>query len=128
MHNARGPLQTRAGLIASSLHPSCAGVAAAGRLRWLGWAGVALLAIGGLLPSAAVAGPPNPYSSFNLSGINYGAQQWERDQRAGKRVWPYYNTPSRTTTRGSGTVSGYAGRGVRVQGGVSRRSNRRWQR
>ena len=128
MHNARSSLQTRVGLIASSLHPSCAVAAGASRLRWLSWAGVALLAVGGLLPSAAVAGPPNPYSSFNLSGINYGAQQWERDQRAGKRVWPYYNTPSRSPTRGSAAVSGYASRGVRVQGGVPRRSNRRWQR
>ena len=128
MHNFRSPLQSRVGLMARSRPPSSAGVAAANRLHWLGWAGVALLAIGGLLPSAAVAGPPNPYSSFNLSGINYGAQQWERDQRAGKRVWPYYNTPSQTPTRRSAAVSGYAGRGVRVQGGVSRRSNRRWQR
>jgi hypothetical protein len=128
MHNSRSPSQPRVGLIARSSQPSHAAAAAASRLRWLGWAGVALLAIGGLLPSEAVAGPPNPYSSFNLSGINYGAQQWERDQRAGRRVWPYYNTPSQSPTRGSGTVSGYAGRGVRVQGGVSRRSNRRWQR
>lgn len=22
----------------------------------------------------------NPYRSFNLSGINYGSQQWEKDQ------------------------------------------------
>jgi hypothetical protein len=128
MHNARSPAQQRVGLIALSSQRSWGRAAAANRLRWLSWAGVALLAVGGLLPSAAVAGPPNPYSSFNLSGINYGAQQWERDQRAGKRVWPYYNTPSQTPTRRSAAVSGYAGRGVRVQGGVSRRSNRRWQR
>ena len=128
MHNARSPSQPLVGLIPRLCRASGAAAATASRLRWLGWAGVALLAIGGLLPAAAVAGPPNPYSSFNLSGINYGAQQWERDQRAGRRVWPYYNTPSQFPTRGSGTVSGYAGRGVRVQGGVSRRSNRRWQR
>jgi len=128
MHNTRSPLQSRVALIAGSIRASGAAAASVSRLPWRGWAGFALLAVGGLLPTAAVAGPPNPYSSFNLSGINYGAQQWERDQRAGRRVWPYYNTPSQSPTRGSGTVSGYAGRGVRVQGGVPRRSNRRWQR
>ena len=96
--------------------------------RWLGSAAAALLAVGGLLASEALAGPPNPYSSFNLSGINYGAQQWERDQRDGKRVWPYYNTPSRTTTRGTATVGGYVGRGAGVQGAGSRRVSRRWRR
>jgi hypothetical protein len=54
-------------------------------------------------PALAVS-PRNPYRSFNLSGINYGSMQWERAQQQGKRVWPYYNTPSRTSQRGS-TVS-----------------------
>lgn len=34
------------------------------------------------LTASANAGPislQNPYRSYNLSGINYGSQQWERD-------------------------------------------------
>jgi hypothetical protein len=84
--------------------------------------------------TAQAAGPRNPYSSFNLSGINYGAQQWDRDQRAGRVVWPYYNTPSRSYYRGShvsvGGVTGVAG-GAVIQGGTSRstpRAVRRWRR
>ena len=83
---------------------------------------------------AQAAGPRNPYSSFNLSGINYGAQQWERDQRAGRVVWPYYNTPSRSSYRGSnvsvGGFTGGRGGGV-IQGGSYRsspRAVRRWRR
>jgi hypothetical protein len=57
--------------------------------------------------------PRNPYSGFNLSGINYGAMQWERAQQQGRRVWPYYNTPSRGSSRGTmvtgGTVVGGGG-------------------
>ena len=84
--------------------------------------------------TAQAAGPRNPYSSFNLSGINYGAQQWDRDQRAGRVVWPYYNTPSRSYSRGSNVsvsgVTGGAGSAV-IQGGTSRstpRAVRRWRR
>jgi hypothetical protein len=87
------------------------------------------------LPAAA-AGPRNPYSSFNLSGINYGAQQWERAQREGRPVWPYFNTPaSRTTSRTGGlTAGGFVGGGggAIVQAGSSSRSSprvvRRWRR
>jgi hypothetical protein len=76
------------------------------------------------LPAAAAA-PRNPYSGFNLSGINYGAQQWERAQRQGKRVWPYYNTPGRSTSRSSGVyvggvVGGGGGAGTIIQGGTYR--------
>jgi hypothetical protein len=91
------------------------------------------------------AGPRNPYSSFNLSGINYGAQQWDRAQRQGKVVWPYYNVPSRSVSRGSsrgsgvyvgGVVAGGGGAGTIVQAGSSRpmqrsyatRTSRRWRR
>ena len=42
---------------------------------------------------ARAVSPRNPYRTFNLSGVNYGSMQWERAQRQGKRVWPYYNTP-----------------------------------
>ena len=90
----------------------------------------------GLPPAAEAAGPRNPYSSFNLSGINYGAQQWERAQREGRRVWPYYNTPaSRTTTRSDGIAAGGfvgGGGGVVLQAGSSSRGTprgvRRWRR
>ena len=52
-------------------------------------------------PSAAVS-QQNPYRSFNLSGINYGSMQWERAQREGRSVWPYFNTPPRPAPRSSG--------------------------
>jgi hypothetical protein len=64
----------------------------------------ALAAVHWLVATAHAAGPRNPYSSFNLSGINYGAQQWERAQRQGRVVWPYSNMPKQratSTTRGS---------------------------
>ncbi len=90
-------------------------------------------------PAQAIS-PQNPYRTFNLSGINYGSMQWERDQRAGRRVWPYYNTPARTTTRNSGVwvggvAGGGGGAGTIIQAGgsnpVSRSSPRvfrRWRR
>lgn len=68
-------------------------------LSGCGGAAVAIaMLLGTGLASRAEARPRNPYSSFNLSGVNYGAMQWERAQRQGRRVWPYYNTPSRSTT------------------------------
>lgn len=96
---------------------------------------IATLAICGLVWSAHVdaAGPRNPYSSFNLSGINYGAQQWDRAQRQGKVVWPYYNVPSRNYSRGSsrgsgvyvgGVVAGGSGAGTIIQGGSYRPTQR----
>lgn len=90
-------------------------------------------------PAAAVS-PQNPYRSFNLSGINYGSMQWERAQREGRRVWPYFNTPTRTTGRSSGVwvggvVGGGGGAGTIVQAGRSNpaprsspRAFRRWRR
>ena len=93
----------------------------------------ALAAIIWLVATAQAAGPRNPYSSFNLSGINYGAQQWERAQRQGKVVWPYYNVPSRSYGRGSsrssgmyvgGVISGGSGAGTIIQGGSYRPTQR----
>ena len=82
--------------------------------------------------TAQAAGPRNPYSSFNLSGINYGAQQWDRDQRAGRVVWPSFNTPSRSYARGSNvSVSGYNRGGAFMQSSNYRttpRNVRRWRR
>lgn len=60
--------------------------------------------------TAQAARPRNPYSSFNLSGVNYGSMQWEKAQRQGKRVWPYYNTPSRSYSRGAVVSGGRRGR------------------
>ncbi len=85
---------------------------------------VALVALVSMPRLAEARSPRNPYSSFNLSGINYGSMQWERAQRQGKRVWPYYNTPSRSTSRGSVVGVG----GVGGSGGVVRTSPRRWRR
>jgi hypothetical protein len=72
---------------------------------------------------------------FNLSGINYGAQQWDRAQQQGRRVWPYYNQPSASSYRsGNVSVGGFGGGGVGgavVSGGGYRsspRAVRRWRR
>lgn len=84
--------------------------------------------------SAEAAGPRNPYSGFNLSGINYGAQQWERAQQQGRRVWPYYNQPSGNYRGGTVSAGGFGGGGIGgvvVSGGGSRsspRAARRWRR
>jgi hypothetical protein len=75
-------------------------------------------------PAFAIS-PRNPYRSFNLSGINYGSMQWERDQRAGKVVWPYYNVPSRNYYRG-GAVS--VGGSTATTTRTYRTSPRRWRR
>ena len=87
-------------------------------------AGVALSAT-----PALARNPPNPYSSFNLSGINYGSMQWERDQRAGKRVWPYYNQPTgggaRSTVSAGGFSGGVGGAVVLPTGGRGWRRGRR---
>jgi len=78
---------------------------------------------------ALARNPPNPYSSFNLSGINYGSMQWERDQRAGKRVWPYYNQPNgggaRSTVSAGGWGGGAGSTVVRQNGGRGWRRGRR---
>jgi len=87
-----------------------------------------IVSAGGLAATEARAvSPRNPYRSFNLSGINYGSMQWERAQRQGKRVWPYYNTPSRSYSRSSGAVVGgtTGGGGVIMQSGSSQRRYRR---
>jgi hypothetical protein len=86
-----------------------------------------VVACGLAASQARAVSPRNPYRSFNLSGLNYGSMQWERAQRQGKRVWPYYNTPSRTYSRGSGTVvSGTTGGGgVVMQNDSSQRRSRR---
>ncbi len=80
-------------------------------------------------PAAAIS-PRNPYRSFNLSGINYGSMQWERAQREGRSVWPYYDTPSRRSS-GVWVAGGGTGAGAIVTAGGSRtnpRPFRRWRR
>lgn len=78
---------------------------------------------------ALARNPPNPYSSFNLSGINYGSMQWERDQREGKRVWPSFNQPTGSGARSSVSAGGFSGRAggavVRQNGGRGWRRGRR---
>jgi hypothetical protein len=86
---------------------------------------VAVVAAGGRCASAR--SPRNPYSSFNLSGINYGAMQWERAQRQGKRVWPYYNSPTPRYSRG-GSVGTAGVAGGMIGGGTVRTSSRGWRR
>lgn len=73
---------------------------------------------------SAAGDPPNPYSGFNLSGINYGSMQWERDQRAGKAVWPYFNTPAPSRRRTTGGAAGSATRGTTVRQGRLLRGRR----
>lgn len=67
---------------------------------------VALVAFVAMPRLAEARSPRNPYSSFNLSGLNYGSMQWERAQQQGKRVWPYYNTPSGSYQRSSNVAAG----------------------
>jgi hypothetical protein len=83
------------------------------RAHFLLLCAVATAAIGVAADRAWARGPRNPYSSFNLSGVNYGAMQWERAQQQGRRVWPYYNTPSRSTavSRGGTVAGGFVGGG-----------------
>jgi hypothetical protein len=80
--------------------------------------------VGGALfacSEARAVSPQNPYRSFNLSGVNYGSMRWERAQQQGKRVWPYYNTPSRNYSRSSNVaVGGLSGAGG---GAVMQRSS-----
>ena len=83
-------------------------------LRPLHLCAAAILAAAIASPALA-RNPPNPYAGFNLSGVNYGSMQWERDQRAGKVVWPYFNIPQRRATGptvsagGAGPTTGRAG-------------------
>ena len=91
---------------------------------------VALVALVSMPRLAEARSPRNPYSSFNLSGINYGSMQWERAQRQGKRVWPYYNTPSRSYSRGGVVTGGFVGGGggAIIQGSGYRSSPRVYRR
>jgi hypothetical protein len=94
---------------------------------------VCLIAAALALPAtpAFAISPQNPYRSFNLSGINYGSMQWERAQRQGKRVWPYYNTPSRNYSRGGVVTAGGfvgGGGGAIIQGSGYRSSPRVYRR
>jgi len=75
---------------------------------------VALVAAVAVPTPAEAVSPGNPYRSFNLSGVNYGSMRWERAQQQGKRVWPYYNTPSRSYSRSGNVVVG----GVTGSGGA----------
>jgi hypothetical protein len=80
--------------------------------------------------TASAISPQNPYRSFNLSGVNYGSMQWERAQREGRRVWPYFNAPA--PSRGAPMMSvggvGAGGGVVRSAAPQSRRVSRRWRR
>jgi len=76
--------------------------------------------------SASARNPPNPYSSFNLSGINYGSMQWERDQRDGKVVWPYFNVPQRGPA--GPAVSAVGRTGGAGNAAVRQRGGRGWRR
>ncbi len=97
--------------------PGSAGIN--GRIGWK--AALVAVAAGAMMvtamPRAEAVSPRNPYRTFNLSGVNYGSMRWERAQRQGRRVWPYYNQPSRRyTTSRSRPMRVYSG-GV-VGGGV----------
>ena len=76
----------------------------------------ALLCVAACAAPASAISPQNPYRSFNLSGVNYGSMEWERAQREGRRVWPYYNAPTSART------------GVGTAAPQPRRAMRRWRR
>ncbi len=72
--------------------------------------------------SAEAVSPRNPYRTFNLGGVNYGSMRWERAQRQGRRVWPYYGRYSRSSRRSGptmtfGGVSGVGGGTIVRQSG-----------
>jgi hypothetical protein len=69
---------------------------------------VALLVVLAATPTLA-GNPRNPYAGFNLSGINYGAMQWERDHRAGTRVWPSTDQPVGSRPRATVSAGGWNG-------------------
>jgi len=77
-------------------------------MLWFFVPAVALVAALSVPTTAEAVSPRNPYRSFNLSGVNYGSMRWEQAQRQGRRVWPYYNTPSRSSSRSSNVVVGGA--------------------
>lgn len=78
--------------------------------------------------TAAAISPQNPYRSFNLSGVNYGSMQWERAQREGRRVWPYFNAPAPSRGAPLMSVGGAGGGVVRSAAPQPRRVSRRWRR
>jgi hypothetical protein len=45
--------------------------------------------LGGLAgqADAATISPQNPYRSFNISGVNYGSMQWEKQHRQTNRAY-----------------------------------------
>lgn len=91
----------------------------------------ALLSLAACGDRAFAVSPQNPYRSFNLSGINYGSMQWERAQREGRRVWPYYNTPTPASRSVPTVVVGGFGAGGGMVGTAApqpRRVFRRWRR
>lgn len=49
---------------------------------------LAVLAVGSIVDAAAAqpVSRQNPYRSFNISGVNYGSQQWERRYHHGRRM------------------------------------------
>jgi len=91
----------------------------------------ALLCVAAWAGPALAISPQNPYRSFNLSGINYGSMQWERAQREGRRVWPYFNAPASASRAAPTVVVGGFGAGggvVRSAAPQPRRGFRRWRR
>jgi hypothetical protein len=51
----------------------------------------ALTVIGMALPHTASAqpiSPKNPFRSYNIGGVNYGSQQWEKARRAKAKASP----------------------------------------
>jgi hypothetical protein len=67
---------------------------------------VAATAVAGFCSPANAVSPRNPYRTFNLSGVNYGSMRWEQAQQQGRRVWPYYNTPTRSSRSSGSTIGG----------------------
>lgn len=50
---------------------------------------VAMVFLGGMAEQsdAAMISPQNPYRSFNISGVNYGSMQWEKQHRQKNRSY-----------------------------------------
>lgn len=84
----------------------------------------AATAVAGFCSTASAVSPNNPYRTFNLSGINYGSMRWEQAQQRGQRVWPYYNTPSRSYRSSRSAVGGGSGVGAITSGSRTYRPSR----
>jgi hypothetical protein len=59
----------------------------------------ATLLVSGRSADAQVISRNNPYRSFNVSGVNYGSMQWQKQHRGNTGVYKSMTTPRRVFRR-----------------------------